>query len=153
MTAGHVPDSVSASGMAAAASSQAASVLQIVIFSFAAMSAALVSGRATLNVVDGVLTAAAAKTAMNGGVSSTAMRTRSQGRPYGIHITACVQARYADVSSAGHPQGTATSVPAARRNSAVVSHRLVTAAVPYSIGQPASAAVVIGSVNMRGGKT
>src|SRR6267378_3432993 len=36
-------------------------------------------------------------------------------------------------------------------NSLVASHRIIMAAVPYSIGQPTSAAVVAGCVNMRTG--
>jgi hypothetical protein len=48
--------------------------------------------------------------------------------------------------------GNGTSIPTGhRRKSATASQRLDAAAVPYSIGQPASAAVVTGSVNMRAG--
>ena len=79
ITSGDVPESLSASGMATSTSSHAASVLQIVAFSLAAMSDALgqrprrderrhaVRSRPGFD----LLTVAATKTAMNGGVSST----------------------------------------------------------------------------------
>ena len=61
--------------MKASTSSQAASVLQIAIFSLAATRAALVNGRVAMEDV-GALSAGPAKTAKNGGVSSTAKSVR-----------------------------------------------------------------------------
>ena len=70
------PDSMSAITLKMMTSSHAASVLQTVIFSLAAMSDALVSGRLATKGVD-VLSAAAANAAMNGGVISTTNRIRN----------------------------------------------------------------------------
>src|SRR2546425_9729195 len=76
---------------------------------------------------------------------------RSPGKPYGIHISACVHARNTGASSAGQISG--SSIPHGHRaESAVTSHRIATAAVPYTIGQPTRAAVLAGSANMRAGK-
>src|SRR5581483_10527794 len=58
-------------GTAMTISSHAASVLHIADFSFAEMSDALDSGRVNVNDRLGLLTVAATKTDMNGGVSST----------------------------------------------------------------------------------
>ena len=89
-------------------------------------------------------------TASSAASHSTVTITRTPGKPYGIHVSTCVQARNAAASSAGQING--TSIPHGHRaKSAVTSHRLAMAAVPYSIGQPASAAVVTGSANMRAG--
>jgi hypothetical protein len=83
ITIGPVAVSFSATGMATRTNSQAASVLQIAIFSLAAMSAALVIGRVAMKGVTpypslppgfALRTVAAANTAMNGGVSSTPSR-------------------------------------------------------------------------------
>ena len=60
--------------MATRSGSQAASVLQIVALSLAAMSDASVNGRVAMNGFD-LLTVAATKAAMKGGVSSTPPRT------------------------------------------------------------------------------
>src|SRR5439155_26307610 len=75
-TTGILPESRSATTLNVTASSHAAIVLQTVILSLAAMSAALVSGRLAVNGV-GVLSAAAANAAMNGGVNSTTNRIRN----------------------------------------------------------------------------
>src|SRR5712691_862481 len=80
ITSGKVPESFSATGMATITSSHAARVLHIVALSLAAMSETLVSGRVAMNGVTpyeslpsgfDLLTVAATKAAMNGGVSST----------------------------------------------------------------------------------
>ena len=81
---------------------------------------------------------------------STATITRSPRKPYGIHVSACVQASSAAAPSAGHTTGTSTP-DGHTASSRVASHRIAMAAVPYSIGQPARAAVVTGSVNRRAG--
>src|SRR5439155_20728346 len=70
-TTGILPDSMSATPLNTTTSSHAASVLQTVIFSLAAMSDTLVSGRLAMNGPD-VVSAGAANAAMNGGVNSTA---------------------------------------------------------------------------------
>src|SRR5205823_1486252 len=76
MTAGQVSDKVSANGTATRTSIHAASVLQMVTFSLAAMSAALVNGRVAMNGLRfGFLTVVAVNRAMNGGVSSAASKT------------------------------------------------------------------------------
>ena len=82
---------------------------------------------------------------------STATTMRSPGRPYAVHVSTCVQARNTAPSSAGQTRGS-SSPHDHRTKGAVTSHRLATAAVPKSMGQPASARVVTGSVNMRAGK-
>ena len=77
--------------------------------------------------------------------------TRIPGKPYGIHVSACVHARKTAASSGGQISG--TSIPHGQRaNNAVPSHKLATATVPNSIGQPASAAVLTGRANIRAGK-
>jgi len=84
-------------------------------------------------------------------ITGNARATRSQGRPNGHHIRACVQARTTAASRAGqasggcHPHG-------GKIRHAATSHSRAIAAAPYSIGQPASAAVFTGRVNMREGK-
>ena len=81
---------------------------------------------------------------------STATITRSPGNPYGFQVSACVQASTAAASSAGHTMG--TSNPEGHTvKSRVISHKSITVTEPYSIGHPASAAVVTGKVNMRAG--
>ena len=93
ITTGQVPERVSASGMATTTSIHAASVLQMVIFSLAAVSAALVSGRVAMNGVrPDFLTVAAAKRAMNGGVNSAATKTSACG-PYGMNNKASSKGR------------------------------------------------------------
>src|SRR2546422_5922219 len=67
-----------------------------------------------------------------------------------FHISACVHARNTPASSAGQISGSSTP-HGHRAESAVTSHRIATAAVPYSIGQPTRAAVLSGSANMRAG--
>ena len=75
---------------------------------------------------------------------------RSPGSGYGIQVSACVQASNDAARNAGQTDG--MSKPDGHRASSLVAaHRIAMAAVPYSIGQPASAAVVTGSVNMRAG--
>ena len=78
-TTGILPDSMSATTLKTTTGSHAASVLQTVIFSLAAMSDTLVSGRLAMNGPEDVLvlSAAAANAAMNGGVNSTANRIRN----------------------------------------------------------------------------
>src|SRR5262245_34363412 len=76
MTTGIRPDSRSAAGARMNTSTHAASVLQTVILSFAAISAIVLSGRVAMNRVD-VLSAAAANAAMNDGVDTTTPRIRN----------------------------------------------------------------------------
>ena len=90
-------------------------------------------------------------TASSAASHSTATMMRSPGRPYAVHVSTCVQARNTAPSSAGQIKGR-SSPHDQRTKGAVTSHRLATAAVPKSMGQPASARVVTGSVNMRAGK-
>ena len=80
MTTGEVPEKCTASGIAARTSTHAATVLQIVALSGAAISAAVEIGRVAVNgdtpsesraLGFGLLTVAATKPAMNGGVTST----------------------------------------------------------------------------------
>src|SRR5436190_10609420 len=66
-----VPESRTATGVAMTISSHAANVLHIAVFSLAEISDAFVSGRVGVNDRFGLLTVAATKIAMNGGVSST----------------------------------------------------------------------------------
>ena len=81
---------------------------------------------------------------------STVNVTRSPRKPYGIHISTCVQARNTAASRAGQING--RWMPHGHRaRRAVASVRVAMATVPYSIGHPASAAVVTGSVNRRAG--
>ena len=76
--------------------------------------------------------------------------TRIPRQPYGIHVNTWVHARNTAASTAGQTNG--TSMPHGHRaRDAVASQRVTIAAVPYNIGQPASAAVVTGSVNIRAG--
>ena len=90
-------------------------------------------------------------TASSAASHSTVTMMRSPGRPYAVHVSTCVQARNTAPSSAGQTRGS-SSPHDQRTKGAVSSHRLATASVPKSMGQPASARVVTGSVNMRAGK-
>src|SRR3954463_4613319 len=77
--------------------------------------------------------------------------TRRPGRPYGIHINACIHATYAASSNAGHVHGNGNTAPAARMNAAKITHTASVDVVAYSIGQNANAALLTGIVKKRVG--
>src|SRR5881396_220837 len=79
---------------------------------------------------------------------STARITRSPDKPYGIQVSACVQASNDTAASAGQITGMSNPDGHTARN-LVASHSIAMAAAPYSIGQSVSAVVETGSVNMR----
>src|SRR5437867_450246 len=81
---------------------------------------------------------------------TTARITRSPGKPYGIQVSACVQARSDTAASAGQITGMSNPDGQTARN-LVASHSSAIAAPPYSIGQSVSAVVETGSVNIRAG--
>jgi hypothetical protein len=82
---------------------------------------------------------------------STVTITRTPGRPYGIHVSACVQARNTAASSAGQTNG--VSIPHGHRASIVAAcTSAATATVPCAIGPSTSVSVRTGSVNIRAGK-
>src|SRR2546430_364755 len=74
--------------------------------------------------------------------------TRKPGSAYGIHVSACVHARSEAASSAGQRIGITNPDGHTPRNR-VANHKSAMAVVPYNIGNPAKAAFVIGSVNLR----
>src|SRR5437879_5325613 len=81
---------------------------------------------------------------------STARITRSPGKPYGIQVSACVQASSDTAASAGQITGMSNPDGHTARN-LVASQSITMAAAPYNIGQSVSAVVETGSVNMRAG--
>src|SRR5438045_616241 len=81
---------------------------------------------------------------------STVTITRDPGSGYAIQVSACVHASSDAANSAGQTIGTSTS-EGQTANSRIANQRHAIAAVPKSIGQPASAEAVTGSVNIRAG--
>src|SRR5690349_11468721 len=82
--------------------------------------------------------------------TKTAATTRTPRSPYGIQTSACVHMTSETARAAGQTYGMRSS-DGQIESHRVRIHRPAIDAAPYSIGQPTSAALETGSVNIRAG--